>query len=1037
MRTADTRRPLGRILTFYSYKGGTGRSMVLANIAWILASAGRRVLMIDWDLEAPGLHRYFRPFLLDDELSASDGVIDIVERYANEAIRPPDPNAPAPSDWYLPFADFTDDVLSIDYGHFATGGRLDFLPAGRQSDAYAVKVSSFNWQNLYDRLGGGGFFEAMKRRAREEYDYILIDSRTGVSDTAGICSVQMPDTLVVCFTYNNQSIKGASGMAAWATQRQQQLVQEYRSRAAPSSDSTSPSPVQDSLRPYRIFPIPMRVDDGETDRLTLRQTFARDRFRPLLAHLGADREDYLGLVEVPNKPIFAYEEVLAPFKENAKDPKSALSAFVRIASYITDRDVSDYRLTIAPEERQRILEAFAAVPGQASALATSTLAETEEESLVRAADAAIASFMDNARPAVRRVFARLVRLDRDEEGGALFPIRAALADFSDEEQAAIAALERQGLLSVTSDSSLGRTVAIADSRLLARWKTLIGWLSDDREFLLWRQQLRSYLADWDRTGREDAQLLSGTLLDEAQMWLKKRPGDLNRAEQDYVARSATARRPPPVTAHGPASSTQVVTVRPAGLRVVWITAAIAAVVAVLIGAYVFAVRRPATQPLAITAAAQVATDPLEQVLLLLELGSNADVPPNVKDLAIELTTKPIPFAVLHQENHPITTTRFSGDGRQLLVGSSDGSVSVWQTGGVQRPIVIPTSVGSVVSLSAAEGGKSMLVTGGNHVAQLWDISVPSTQSSGSVPIVSNLLAGTLVGGLPVIVQPRNPGSGRPSGIMVIAQAIRTRLETVTPSDFKELAVLPDATELVIFSANGASVAAEAGGRVSTWSLPSGYTGASFTVTGRFRAAALSPNGAYVAVASDESVSIWSLNGRPTPNWVYDLRKSDGQAISSPSTTLPETVMAVSSDGNVVALAFADLSTRLIVGRETPTTRPSADPFAVPTGARVFRGHKNGIVDVTFSGDGTVVATAGADGTVRLWENQVGRTLTERPSASSSWSELWNRLRSETTACLTVSDRMRLLNESESSARSAALKCETDNVLKSFSAPPRS
>ena len=42
---------------------------------------------------------------------------------------------------------------------------------------------------------------------------MLIDSRTGVSDTAGICTVQMPDTLVVCFTYNNQSIKGAAAVA--------------------------------------------------------------------------------------------------------------------------------------------------------------------------------------------------------------------------------------------------------------------------------------------------------------------------------------------------------------------------------------------------------------------------------------------------------------------------------------------------------------------------------------------------------------------------------------------------------------------------------------------------------------------------------------------------------------------------------------------------------------------------------------------------------------------------------------------------------
>lgn len=51
----------GEVITFYSYKGGTGRTMALANIACLLAQRqGQRVLMIDWDLEAPGLYRYFQ-----------------------------------------------------------------------------------------------------------------------------------------------------------------------------------------------------------------------------------------------------------------------------------------------------------------------------------------------------------------------------------------------------------------------------------------------------------------------------------------------------------------------------------------------------------------------------------------------------------------------------------------------------------------------------------------------------------------------------------------------------------------------------------------------------------------------------------------------------------------------------------------------------------------------------------------------------------------------------------------------------------------
>ena len=53
----------GKIATFYSFKGGAGRTMALANVAWILASNGLKVLVVDWDLDSPGLHRYFHPFL--------------------------------------------------------------------------------------------------------------------------------------------------------------------------------------------------------------------------------------------------------------------------------------------------------------------------------------------------------------------------------------------------------------------------------------------------------------------------------------------------------------------------------------------------------------------------------------------------------------------------------------------------------------------------------------------------------------------------------------------------------------------------------------------------------------------------------------------------------------------------------------------------------------------------------------------------------------------------------------------------------------
>src|ERR1700759_482162 len=73
-------RAAGRIVTFYSFKGGTGRTMALANVAWILAANGKRVLVADWDLESPGLNRFLPPFM-DPEISNQPGVVDFIRRY--------------------------------------------------------------------------------------------------------------------------------------------------------------------------------------------------------------------------------------------------------------------------------------------------------------------------------------------------------------------------------------------------------------------------------------------------------------------------------------------------------------------------------------------------------------------------------------------------------------------------------------------------------------------------------------------------------------------------------------------------------------------------------------------------------------------------------------------------------------------------------------------------------------------------------------------------------------------------------------------
>ena len=132
------RSPLGRIVTFYSYKGGTGRSMALANSrgSW---PPGTAWPVIDWDLEAPGLHRYLRPYLRDSTLEASDGMIDFVIAFADGS-RAGDEVAPSAerANWFDKLADLRLYAYAVAWDGFPAPGRIDFVPAGRQDAGYSV-----------------------------------------------------------------------------------------------------------------------------------------------------------------------------------------------------------------------------------------------------------------------------------------------------------------------------------------------------------------------------------------------------------------------------------------------------------------------------------------------------------------------------------------------------------------------------------------------------------------------------------------------------------------------------------------------------------------------------------------------------------------------------------------------------------------------------------------------------------------------------------------------------------------------------------
>jgi MinD-like ATPase involved in chromosome partitioning or flagellar assembly len=304
----------GEIITFYSYKGGTGRTMALSNVACLLAERSleaKGILMIDWDLEVPGLHRFFQDklFLPDagsiggslTELNEQPGLIDLFLKL----------------DALIDKSDLRDEVLANDVLDrvkfedfiFPTHiPNLSLLKAGRFDEKYSNKVNTFNWEGFYNQCPL--LIRLFAERLADRYRYILIDSRTGHTDISGICTMLMPQKLVVVFTPNRQSYTGIEELIRRAT--------TYRRRS-------------DDLRPLLIYPLPSRIEFSRDDlRASWRFgnaeqgiTGYQPMFEVILKKVyGLDKcnlSEYFEEVQIQQSPNYAYGEEIAVKVEKTKD----------------------------------------------------------------------------------------------------------------------------------------------------------------------------------------------------------------------------------------------------------------------------------------------------------------------------------------------------------------------------------------------------------------------------------------------------------------------------------------------------------------------------------------------------------------------------------------------------------------------------------------------------------------------------------------------------------------------------------------------
>lgn len=226
---------------FYGFKGGAGRSLLLAHFASMLAATGKSVLMIDSDLEAPGLGDFFEgierrsferwraePGMLDmlNELFISarrrqlgkKGSDTSVAAYMQTVLGVPEDRSKA---WILPFGT---SIGPSDSGGASRQSKLESVhqdiwllgpgdhraQQGVDSSRYLDSLLAFDW-NAIMRSGGQQVLSEIGTYLREGnhgFDHILIDSRTGYNFSSLLLMQNFATHAIGVTSWNSQAIDG-------------------------------------------------------------------------------------------------------------------------------------------------------------------------------------------------------------------------------------------------------------------------------------------------------------------------------------------------------------------------------------------------------------------------------------------------------------------------------------------------------------------------------------------------------------------------------------------------------------------------------------------------------------------------------------------------------------------------------------------------------------------------------------------------------------------------------------------------------------
>jgi len=181
---------MGEIVSFYSFKGGTGRSTCLSNVAFELAKRGETVGCMDFDLSAPGLHMIYD--IGPNRRARTKSIHDYLG--GNKKTQ----------------RELSDYVLDVQKSYRDTDfeGKLLLMPGdiNPQVAAEMADDSQREFANIQDLV----------RDFETEYnlDYVFLDSRSGISNQA-MPIFQASDHLLTFSKWTHQHKLGTYQLLDW------------------------------------------------------------------------------------------------------------------------------------------------------------------------------------------------------------------------------------------------------------------------------------------------------------------------------------------------------------------------------------------------------------------------------------------------------------------------------------------------------------------------------------------------------------------------------------------------------------------------------------------------------------------------------------------------------------------------------------------------------------------------------------------------------------------------------------------------------